>query len=139
MNLRKNCGFTSIDISISIIIIIIFAGVITTILYNFAIESKKVERKEQATSIMIDILEYAKGAGFQNITVDYLKAYVDSKYADLKGYTIDIKCENETDVLEFDEINSNADHVAKKVTVNIKYLVGKNEQNLDIYTWILNN
>lgn len=139
MNLRKNCGFTSIDISISIIIIIIFAGVITTILYNFAIESKKVERKEQATYIMIDILEYAKGAGFQNITVDYLKAYVDSKYADLKGYTIDIKCENETDVLEFDEINSNADHVAKKVTVNIKYLVGKNEQNLDIYTWILNN
>lgn len=139
MNLRKNCGFTSIDISISIIIIIIFAGVITTILYNFAIESKKVERKEQATSIMIDILEYAKGAGFQNITVDYLKAYVDSKYADLKGYTIDIKCENETDVLEFDEINSNGDHVAKKVTVNIKYLVGKNEQNLDIYTWILNN
>ena len=138
MNLRKNNGFTGIDISIAIIIVIIFAGVITTILYNFAIESKKVERKEQATSIMIDILEYAKGTNFENLTADYLKSYINSKYSNLSGYTIDTKCENETDVLQFNEINTDVTHVAKKVTVNVKYLVGKNEQNLDIYTWILN-
>lgn len=139
MNLRKSNGFTGIDISIAIIIVIIFTGIITTVLYNFAIESKKVERKEQATSIMIDILEYAKGTSFENLTEDYLKSYIDSKYASLNGYTIDSKCENETDVLQFNEINTDGTHVAKKVTVNVKYLVGKNEQNLNIYTWILNN
>ena len=31
------------------------------------------------------------------------------------------------------------EHVGKKVTVNVKYLVGKEEQNLEIYTWILSN
>ena len=88
---------------------------------------------------MIDILEYAKGTSFENLTEDYLKSYIDSKYASLNGYTIDTKCEDETNVLQFNEINTDGTHVAKKVTVNVKYLVGKNEQNLNIYTWILNN
>lgn len=140
MNLRKNKGFTGIDISIAIIIIVIFASVITTLLYNFEIQSKKVERKNQATSIIVDILEYAKGSNFNDITPENLENYKNEKYNDLKGYTITTKCENETDALDIvSENNTDIIHVAKKVTVSIKYLVGKEEQSVETYTWILND
>ena len=140
MNLRKNKGFTGIDISIAIIIIVIFASVITTLLYNFEIQSKKVERKNQATSIIVDILEYAKGSNFNDITSENLENYENEKYNDLKVYTITIKCENETDALDIvSENNTDIMHVAKKVTVSIKYLVGKEEQSVETYTWILND
>ena len=139
MDLKTEKGFTGVDISISIIIIIIFVSIITSILYNLDIQSKKVERKEQATSIIIDILEHAKGTQFDEISEESLKNYSEEKYSNLKGYTISISCKNETDVLNIEKNSDEDTHVGKKVTVNVKYLVGKEEQNLEIYTWILSN
>ena len=45
----------------------------------------------------------------------------------------------EIDVLNIEKNSDEDKHVGKKVTVNVKYLVGKEEQNLEIYTWILSN
>lgn len=137
MNIRNSKGFTGIDISIALIVIVIFVSIIANILYNFEVQSKAVERKSQATSIMIDILEYAKNTNFDDVNTENLIAYKEQKYNNLKGYEIEIICQNDTEVLEIE--TDNPTHVAKKITVNISYLVGKNTQILNIYTWIVND
>ena len=137
MNIRNSKGFTGIDISIALIVIVIFVSIIANILYNFEVQSKAVERKSQATSIMIDILEYAKNTNFDDVNTENLIVYKEQKYNNLKGYEIEIICQNDTEVLEIETDNST--HVAKKITVNISYLVGKNTQILNIYTWIVND
>lgn len=138
MNLRKENGFTGIDISVALIIIIIFVGIIATLIYNFEIQSKEVKRKSEATSIIIDILEYAKNTPFEDVNLENLNNYKETKYANLKGYDIQIICENDIDILQEIELNDSM-NMAKKVTVNITYLVEKDKQNLNIYTWILKN
>ncbi len=137
MNLRKNGGFTGIDISVALIILILSVGTITTIIYNFEVQSKAVERKSEASSMIIDILEYAKTSNFEDVNEEYLNQYKDQNYADKQGYNITIKCINDVDELKIE--NKSEDTIAKKVNVSVKYLVGKNEQNLEIYTWIVNN
>lgn len=137
MNIRNSKGFTGIDISIALIVIVIFVSIIANILYNFEVQSKAVERKSQATSIMIDILEYAKNTNFDDVNTENLIAYKEQKYNNLKGYEIEIICQNDTEVLEIE--TDNPTHVAKKITVNISYLVGKNTHILNIYTWIVND
>ena len=137
MNIRNSKGFTGIDISIALIVIVIFVSIIANILYNFEVQSKAVERKSQATSIMIDILEYAKNTNFDDVNTENLIVYKEQKYNNLKGYEIEIICQNDTEVLEIETDNST--HVAKKITVNISYLVGKNTQILNIYTLLYNS
>lgn len=137
MDLKKNKGFTGVDISIALIVLIIFVGTIATIIYNFEVQSKAIERKSEATSIIIDILEYAKASNFNELNTEYLTNYKDINYSDKNGYDITINCQTDVEALGIQ--NNNTENVAKKVTVSVKYLVGKNEQNLDIYTWILND
>lgn len=137
MSIRKDSGFTGIDVSISLIVIMIFIGTITTILYNFQVKSKQIDRKSQATEIMIEILEFAKSANFEDLNEEYLNNFKDTNYSSLKGYTINISCQNDKDILEME---TNIEEIkAKKVTVNISYLVKNETKNLSIYTWVVNN
>lgn len=137
MNLKKNGGFTGIDISIALIVLVIFAGTIATIIYNFEIQSKAVERKSEATSIIIDILEYAKSSNFNDLNIDYLNEYKNQNYSNKQGYNITIDCK--TDVEELNIESNKEENTAKKITVNVKYLLGKTEEDLELYTWVLNN
>ncbi len=137
MNIKKNSGFTGIDVSISLIIIMIFIGSITAILYNFQVKSRQIDRKSQATQIIIEILEFAKSANFEDLNQEYLNNFKDTNYSSLKGYNINVSCQNDKDILEME---TNTQEVnAKKVIVNVSYLVNNETKNLSIYTWIVNN
>lgn len=53
----SNKGFTTAEIIISIIIIIIFTSIITSAFYNYYISIQSKNRKTIATNITIDIIE----------------------------------------------------------------------------------
>ena len=50
-------GFTTAEIIISIIIIIIFTSIITSTFYNYYVSIQSKNRKTVATNIIIDIIE----------------------------------------------------------------------------------
>ena len=66
-NLRKNNGFAGIDISISMIIILIFIPTIFGIVYNIGKNNEEVTRKATAVGIATNVLEIAKKESYENI------------------------------------------------------------------------
>ena len=65
MNFRKNNGFTGIDITSSMIIILIFIPTIFGTVYNLQMLNVAVDRKAQAVNIAVDELEKVKSDAFE--------------------------------------------------------------------------
>lgn len=67
MKLKSNKGFTGIDISVAVVVFIIFSSVVATLFYNYVITSKKIERKTIATNLCIEIIEALKESPFDEL------------------------------------------------------------------------
>lgn len=134
MKIKSESGVTGIDISVAIIIILLFVGLITTLIYNYTQNSKEIERKSTATYMIIDILEYAKNSDYSNITDENIKTYISNENKLKKdGYQVDCKVESSEDLF-----GQGAEDVMKKVTAKVQYSVNGKEQALDIFTIIKN-
>ena len=133
MKLKNNKGFSGVDVSVSLIIIIIFVSVIVTLLYNFSLVSKKVERQGEASYIIIQILEKLKQENFDNVT-DNIN--VDEIIGKHDGYNIEVKVKNYEDDLS--NTNNQEETLIKLVTVKVEYKVGKNSEKIEISTILVN-
>ena len=67
-NLRKNGGFAGIDISISMIIILIFIPTIFGIVYNIGKINAEVKRKSTAVGIATNVIEIVKSENYEDIS-----------------------------------------------------------------------
>ena len=78
----KNNGFAGIDISISMIIILIFIPTIFGIVYNIGKINAEVKRKTSAINIATNVIEIIKTEDYSNLTTDNskLNADIGSKY-----------------------------------------------------------
>ena len=65
---KKNSGFAGIDISISMIIILIFIPTIFGIVYNIQKINADVKRKSTAVNIATNVLEIVKSEAYSDIT-----------------------------------------------------------------------
>lgn len=66
--LKKNDGFSGIDISIATIIILIFIPTIFGIVYNTQKTNKSIERKTNAIDIATNIIEIVKTENYEDIS-----------------------------------------------------------------------
>ena len=130
MKLKSNKGFTGIDITIALTIIIIFVSVIVTLLYNFSLVSKKVERQGKASYIIVNVLEKLKQMDFDDVRneMDTTNLIQEDDY---KGYNIDIEVKDHADNSNIEE---NQDVSIKEVKVTVEYKVGKSTEEIDIST-----
>lgn len=136
MNIKSQKGITGIDISIAVIIILLFMGLIATLIYNYTQNSSEVKRKSNATYIIIDVLEYAKNLNYSELNEENINNYQKNKFLNDKkyeGYLVETKVEDCSEIF-----GENSEDVFKKVTVTVKYQVKKNENKLQIYTIIKN-
>ncbi len=74
---KKNNGFTGVDISISIIVILIFVPTIFGVVYNIQKTNAGIERKTNAVNIATDVLEIVKSEQYSDITVSNSKLVTD--------------------------------------------------------------
>lgn len=83
MKLKNNKGYTGIDSSIAIIIILIFVPTIFGIVYNLQNTRARTERKVTALNIATDILEIVRSLDYSDINLEYngtLKNSLNNKY-----------------------------------------------------------
>ena len=64
MYIKNNNGFTTIDISVSIIIITIFIAVISNLIVNIKLNSQSIDRKTFATSCAVQEIEKIRAKGY---------------------------------------------------------------------------
>lgn len=157
MNLKNNKGYTGVDISVAMIIILIFIPTIFGIVYNIQKTNTYVERESEAVKIATDIIEKAKSFEYSNLELTSLyqellnNNYLESsytlngqtgenyRYLSKKGskdehYQIQIYLEN-----YYPEDVVNKEDLVKKIKVTVIYPIGNTTKTIDISTLIKNS
>ena len=119
MKLKNEKGATGIDITISVIILALFIGLIVSLMYGINQSSKDIERKTQATNYAISEIEKLKAEDFETLESKQTSGYIDDT-----PYYKTIK------VIDYANLEENKGQdkepgLVKKVTVEISYKSGK--------------
>lgn len=130
-------GFTSTDIVISIIIIVIFVSIITTLFYNFYLTTTAKNRNAIALNCIIDVIEEAKMLKYDELDqtkIEELLGTLKSNKTIPNGYEITVELQN------YNELEGNTDKkdLIKILKVKIQYLVGQKTEKIEISTLITN-
>ena len=142
MNFREENGFTGVDISIAVILILIFIPTIFGVIYNIRSAKGRTEREASSISQAIEILEESKGNGIENV-----ETYLKSKYgnnAETVGtggfiattvknevsYKIEVSYQYPSKYVESDPDT----HFVKKVIVKVTYPTGNTTKTIEMST-----
>lgn len=126
MNFRNNKGFTGIDISVSVIIILILIPTIFGIVYNMQKTRVKTERQAEAVDIATNVLETVKNTEYEEVTGSTYSYEGKNKV----HYNVAIEVQKMP--------NENVEDLLKKVKVTVTYPIGNETKSIDISTLIQN-
>lgn len=113
--LKSKKGFTGIDISISLLAIIIFTSIILALMYNVRLENLKIQAKLGANIYLVETLENIGIAKYDDVTPENTNLIPQMP----ESYQIAM---NVTNVSEED--STKTDDIIKKVKVTISYKIG---------------
>ena len=146
MNLKNNKGYVITDVSIAIIILLIFIPVIMGMVYGIDTSKLSTEIKSEAINIAINTIEAAKGLPIEEVTQSNVLTEVSNMEA-FETYTISNKdtktiietnkasYELEVNVEDYNTSNNNADpNLVKTVTATVTYKVKGTEKNIELST-----
>lgn len=118
--LKNNKGITGIDLTISIIVLTIFAGLIVGLIvnnYNVAIE---IQKGANAMSYATMILEKVDEKAYEKVTNNFVQELGDEISIN-SDYTVNLEV-NQADDKDY----------VKRVTVKVTYTVNNEEKSLEI-------
>ena len=118
--LKNNKGITGIDLTISIIVLTIFAGLMVGLMgnnYNVAIE---IQKGANAMSYATMILEKVDEKAYEKVTDNFVQELGDEILIN-SDYTVNFK------VVQADD-----NDCVKRVTVKVTYTVNNEEKSLEI-------
>lgn len=129
--MKNNRGFTTADIVVGIIIIILFISIITTSFYNYYVSIQSKSRKTLATNSIIDVIENVEIMNYDDITIDSVNNLINQLTLEgniPNGYKITaiLQKYNET------EGNENKQDIIKILTVRAEYTVNNKQENIEI-------
>ena len=145
--LKQNKGVAGTDTIIAILIITLFAGLIATISYNIYISNTSLKKMTNANNYVIDILEYTDKLFYDELTTT---AKLKEKYTYLQdaqsiGQSANIDCQRMWKlegqitkeykaIITLDKYkpDQNSLDLVRKITVTVKYNIGKKDQDISI-------
>ncbi len=113
--LKNRKGFTGIDISISIIAIVLFTSTILALMYNVKMENLKMQAKLLSTIYLTEILENVGIVKYEDVITDNT-TLIPTNIPDTYNININVEKYSDTDPTKED--------IIKKVNVTIKYKIG---------------
>lgn len=133
-SIKKNKGkrgFTTADIVISVIIIMLFIGIITTLYYNFYITTSSKNRNAMATNYLIDIIEETKILKYVDVDQEAVQNIITNANIP-EGYTVTAS------IQKYNETEGNTDKIdlIKILKVNVQYTVAGKAEKIEMSTLI---
>lgn len=120
---KKNNGFVGIDMTIAVMAIIIFSGLIIFLMYNNFLENVKIKREALATIYLTETLENIGIESYDNINIDNKENLISANAIE-NGYDIQLT------ISDFYEDDTTKEDIIKKVVATISYKIGnKNYQH----------
>lgn len=139
-NIKRNKGFTTADIVVSIVVLMIFVGMITTLFYNFYLSTTAKNRNAMATNYIVDVIEEIKAMNYDEVqkdtqdsnSINNLIQQLEATKQIPKEYIItgEIQKYNET------EGNTDKKDLVKILTVRVEYMVGKKTEKIEMTTLV---
>lgn len=139
--MRKEKGFTGVDIIISIFVITIFVAIIGNLIINVNLNNKSIERRTIATSYAIQEIEKIKSLKYQEQynnkglkgkeILEQKEIYQNEKFT---GYNKTIYIEDYISIIQNEEKEPN---IVKQITIEISYLLGNKNQTVELSTYIV--
>ena len=138
---KKENGFVGIDISVGVVIIFIFATIISLISYRYSVSAKEIQKRAEATEIAIAEIEKIKSNKFEDYEGIYKESTKDKDGNDLANQIIEGKqAFRKTIIVEdytdFDGNENKIKDIVKKITVKISYKFKNEEQTVELSTII---
>lgn len=136
---KNEKGFTLIDITVALIIILLFMSIISVLFFNLTKNSKGVERESEATYIATNILEAYKAQNYSDIAIGE-KTYTDETIEIItgqpitipQGYTAIISVTNYRPTGENEE-----NDLVKKVVVTVRYKLANDIKEVQLEAYIV--
>lgn len=131
MQIKDEKGLVGTDISIAVIIVVIFVTIITTIFYQIGMSHTRTRRNAVATDLAVNLLENIELMPYDEfLTTDLNELWTkkegqEGKIKIPKGYEVEIK--------RLEENEDKQDYV-KEVRVSVHYKVGEDGKNITIKT-----
>lgn len=120
---RKDNGFVGIDMTIAIIAIIVFSGLIIFLMYDNFLENVKIKKEALATIYLTETLENIGIENYDNISIENKENLVPVSATE-NGYDIQLTISN-----PYKEDTTKED-IIKKVVASVSYKIGnKNYQH----------
>lgn len=118
MKVKSENGFTVADMAVAIIAILLFSGLIFSLMYNNNLENIKTKRQALATLYLTEALENIAIANYDEVTQENSSKFI-PKDAQNDKYTMQIQINN---------INNNAsENIIKKAIATISYKIGNKD------------
>lgn len=136
MKLKSEKGITGIDITLSVILISIFIGILATMSYNIQNNAKQADRHATALNYAISSIEEMKSLDFSalpKVGSNKIDGYEDGYLKDSSGK--DTPYYRTITVLDYTELDGKSDakpEKVKKVTVNVSYRFQSKTQNITL-------
>lgn len=114
MKVKEKKGFIAVDMTVAIMAIIIFSTIIISLMYNNALQNKKIKKEALAIIYITETFENVGIASFDDVTAENITNLVPIETE--RYYTVS------TDVTELDQ--NEYEKIIKKVSISLSYKVG---------------
>lgn len=142
MNKQSERGITTIDVTVSVILITLFVALIATLMYNINSNQNAIERRSQATNYAINEIEKLKQQDFTELidtdeSTNEFENITDGGSA--TGYAKKITIVDYANLAENQGNTLIISGLVKKVTVQVAYKEGDTTQTVELSTVIGKN
>jgi hypothetical protein len=131
-NLKENKGFTQADIVISIVILMLFTTLVSSLFYNSYVSSMKSKRHSEATIYLTKIFESIELISYDNLENEIINVINKIDENKLSGTIVEsgntqislsTPYKAEVEIKKYNEMDGNTDKedLVKLITVTIKY------------------
>lgn len=141
VSIKENRGFTTADIVVAIVVMMIFVGMIATLFYNFYLSTTAKNRNAMATNYIVDVIEEIKAMNYDEVqkdtqdsnSINNLIQQLEATKQIPKEYIItgEIQKYNET------EGNTDKKDLVKILTIRVEYSLGKKTEKIEISTLLI--
>lgn len=126
MNIKNNKGIVGTDISISLIILMLFVAIVTTIFYQIGMTNLETTRHSVATDCVVNILETIQLIPYDDfLNTDLNEDWCTSKGIKIPdGYTVEIQKNSDQE----------KDNLMQEVKVTVSYRIKDQNKSVSINT-----
>ena len=129
--IRNNKGFATSDIIISIVILMLFTGLVASLFYNYYISNSKTTRASMACLCIIDTIENIHKMNYEDVTNENVNMKIQELY---NNNIIPNQYKVTANIEKYNEIEGNEEKedIIKILTVNVQYSLNNKIENLSI-------